>query len=603
MKKKLFVTVIICMFLFPSFNVITTTSHELENNSRINKFVNLKMGNGETEYWAVLIGVGMGSENQHPDNCVERNIKYMHKTLIASDFWKTDHIKVITEKNATALNIIKALRWLDRMDDGNDVSLVYYSGHGDYLHLENERLGFEIPIDLPPFDEKDRCDEIITTYGYDKKLFAFITDDLFNFLLNRLDSQGVAVIYDSCYSGGMSDSDHNEDNNRVTLMSSRENERGGASWWRLFGSFVSEGLQGYADSNEDGMVTAEEAFAYASPKYPPFCYCVPTIDDQYSGELILTRTELPPSLPNLESCNTVGKTSTIFNFYAQSTDPEDHKIRYGWNWRNDSVNDWHNVWGGNVEEWSDYYNSNEICNMVHLWDTPGVYTVRVKAQDEYGAEIIPDDNDTGLWTKPLYMLIHSDDEIVDQYQLASTNTTYDIYMDCTNYTGYILVNHSNSISINQSIAQSFIPTKGNLSKIKIKFTPHCPNDMYMDEKERYPVNISIRENLDGEDLIKISKKLSTELIVPDSFTPSIPSTIASLYYTFYCRWVEFNFHDLNIIPGKKYYIVVSCDSPNYLYGWCRTLSDSYQKGEAFYNNDSQNWLCNLDTDMCFITYE
>jgi len=601
MKKKLFLSMIICMLLFTSLNGIIITSQGVGKNLKINKQNN--QISGDTEHWAVLIAVGINNTEQYYDNCAERNIDYMYKTLTCSDFWKKDHIKVLTGKNTTSLHIIKSLRWLDSMDDSDDVSLVYYSGHGNYLHIGNKRLGFEIPIDLPPFDEKDRCDEIITTYGYEKKLFSFITDDLLNFLLNRLDSQGVAVLFDSCYSGGMSDSSILNKNERVTMMSCRENEPAGGSWWRLFGSYVSQGLQGYADINKDGYVTAEEAFSYASPKYPPICHCVPQIDDRYPGELVLTKVNLPPNISSLESNKIVGTTNTIFNFLANSKDPENNNIRYGWNWRNDSIHDWYSVWGGNAQEWSIYYNSSELCNMTHSWDEPGVYTVRVKAQDEYGAEVIPDDNDSGLWTKPIYVLIHSEEEKVDQYQLECINTTYDIEMDCTNYSGGIQIDHVNSLNINQSLAQSFTPTKNTLSKIKIKFTPHCSNEMYIDEKERYPVNISIREEIDGEDLTKISKKLMTELIVPDPFITFMPSPIASLDYTLYAHWVEFDLNDLNIIPGRKYYIVVSCDSPNYLYGWCRNPNNLYENGEAFYKNDSQNWLCKSDIDMCFITYE
>lgn len=600
MVKKLILAIIICFLILSTFNIITTTSQNL---GRYSLNTSKSQISENEEYWAILISVGFGNTNKYYDNSAERNIEYMYKTLLTSDFWQEDHIKVLNGKNTTLFHIIKALRWLDHMDDSNDFSLIYYSGHGNYLHHKNEKLGFDIPIDLPPFDEKDGCDEIIMTRDYQKRLFSFMTDDLLNFLLDRLDSKGTVVLFDSCYSGGMSDSNVKHKNDRVTLMSCRENEQAGGSWWRLFGSYLSEGLQGYADKNKDGFVSAEEAFYYASPMYPPICYCVPQIDDKYPGELILTKVNLPPNMPILD-CNTkVGKNDEVLNFSARSIDPENNSILYGWNWQKDRIHDWHNLWGENVEEWSTYHDSGRVCNMSHSWSEPGVYKVRVKARDERGVELIPDDNDSGLWTEPLYILIHSQGEIVDQYQLVCINSTYDIDMDCTNYSGGILVNHENSLNINQSLAQSFTPTKNTLSKIKIKFTPHCSNDMYIDQKERYPVNMSIRETLGGEDLVTISKKLSKELIVPDSLFDFIPGPMANLDYTFYNRWVEFNFTDFNITPGNKYYIVLSCKSPNYLYGWNRINNNIYENGEAYHTNDSQSWLCNLDCDMCFITYE
>jgi len=597
------------MFILTNLVVLPITASEVGKNplADISASKTSWKGDGKTDYWAVLIGVDfnkvLGRVFIIP---FEEYVNDMYNTLLVSDHWKADHIKVIIDKNATQINIIKALRWLGKMADGDDVCLVYYVGHGYYLNLKAKKLGINIPIDLPPFDEKDRCDEFITTYWSGKNPFAIITDDLMNSLLNKIHAKGVAVILDSCYSGGMSDIDnskgffrrflnhslsnwmrdfsrHISKKGRVTLMACRENETALVTFAKMFGSgFVREGLQGYADNNKDGVVSVEEAFAYGAPRYKELCNSIfgeniyPVIDDRYDGELVLTDADLPPSLPNLTSKVMIGIPNEVFKFSVSSIDPENDRIRYGWNWRDDNVSEYSKNWGYDAEEWSDYYNSGEVCTMQHSWVNPGVYTVRVKAQDEHGAEIIPNWDYSGLWTEPSYILIPSDNETVDQYQIMAPNGC------CFN---------------NCSIAQSFTPNLTSLSKIKLKLASDVPDDIYLEYKQKYPLNVSIRSNLSGEDIAKVSKKPYGELRFGKDR-----------------KWIEFDFPNITLVSGEKYYIVVSCDSPLSLYCWYGfdrsffypdvNFSDPYPGGESYYYEPLHLfWHPETYNDYCFITYE
>jgi hypothetical protein len=60
-----------------------------------------------------------------------------------------------------------------------------------------------------------------------------------------------------------------------------------------FAPYLIDGLRGYADSNRDGIVTAEEAFAYAQPRSNQEQH--PTIYDGYPGEFPLTTDTLQKS--------------------------------------------------------------------------------------------------------------------------------------------------------------------------------------------------------------------------------------------------------------------------------------------------------------------
>jgi hypothetical protein len=154
------------------------------------------------------------------------------------------------------------------------------------------------------------------------------------------------------------------------------------------------------------------------------------------------------------------------------------------------------------------------------------------------------------------------------------------------------------------LAQSFTPNATHLSKIKLKLSLSNWYSSHPEDYEKYPLNVSIRNNLSGEDLVKISKKPYTELHRGLG----------------YIQWVEFDFPDLTIIPGDKYYIVVSCDSPYQiqpLYGWgfMDTSSpefenhfDSYPRGESYTEMGPNHWVPDYPyypgyIDRCFITYE
>jgi hypothetical protein len=203
---------------------------------------------------------------------------------------------VLEGENATLLNILAGLRWLDHKDTKNDVSLVYLSTHG-----------FHLAIDVPPKDEKDGVDEGLIPYWGFAFPMQFIWDDELNFLLNRLESKGVCLVVDSCFAGGFNDPPNwnrtstsippassksaaewaqgfGEDvrgQNRVIIMGSREDQE---AYSGGFTPYFIDGLRGYADANQDNVVTAEESFYYVEPR------CVmqqPTMYDGYPGELPL----------------------------------------------------------------------------------------------------------------------------------------------------------------------------------------------------------------------------------------------------------------------------------------------------------------------------
>jgi hypothetical protein len=551
---------------------------------------------GDTEYWAVLIGVDykwsefVGYWDAHLS--FDEDVEQMKKILLASDpdRWKENHIKVLTNEKATLINIVKAIIWLDSKEDGDDISFIYYTAHGYRVK------------DLPPYDEEDGYDEFLTTY-WTLKNYMVIWDDLFNWGLNKLDSENIAVIIDACYSGGMIDENTSSwinefscelnQNGRVIVTSCGENETASTSFGGIaFSHFIMEGLQGYADNsslcelgNDDSFVSIEEAFNYYEKRYREYFNndSIPVIfDSDDTSDILLTDVTLPPNIPILYGDNiTISQPGTPFVFNASSTDPEENDtIRYGWNWSKDRFcEDVSNIFWGqggyNVDYWSSYYNSGENCTISHSWYNPGIYAIRSKAQDESGAERIESYAYSGLWSKPKYVIIKEENEVIDQYQLISNTCSNGFY----------------------GVAQSFKPNSSNgLSKVKLKFglskdfyDNYSKDPIYGD----FPINVSIRKNLYGNNLDSVSKIASLEL-----------KESKSLF-----DWIEFDFpNNCCTNVNKTYFIIVEPHaniSNNPYYFWVGSSEkDEYLKGESYWKSSPNTWdNMSGNFDHCFITYE
>lgn len=82
----------------------------------------------------------------------------------------------------------------------------------------------------------------------------------------------------------------------------------------------------------------------------------------------------PPNIPNKPSGPSFGYTGTSYSYSTSTTDPDEDKIRYYFDW------------GDGIKEWTAFVDSGKTIAKSHIWSDPGVYTIKVKAQDENGAE-------------------------------------------------------------------------------------------------------------------------------------------------------------------------------------------------------------------------
>ncbi|HDM67053.1 MAG TPA: caspase family protein [Thermoplasmatales archaeon] len=146
----------------------------------------------EVEYHAVLIGINAYPGSYLPYSVNE--IQNFKQTLLKCGNWFQSNIKVLIDGNATKQGVQESIEWLAENADEDDVSLIYFVGHGG----------------------RDLNGEFIVTYDgeiHDAELAEYISG-----------VQGVVVVViDACNSGGFID--ELKGKNRVVLTACRGNER------------------------------------------------------------------------------------------------------------------------------------------------------------------------------------------------------------------------------------------------------------------------------------------------------------------------------------------------------------------------------------------
>jgi hypothetical protein len=95
----------------------------------------------------------------------------------------------------------------------------------------------------------------------------------------------------------------------------------------------------------------------------------------------------PPNKPNPPQGPTQGRIKEPYTYKAVTTDPDNDKLYYLFDWGDDSV-----------DEWNGPHESGELCTVTHTWQKQGTYKVKVKAKDEqHGVQ--------SEWSDPLTVTI------------------------------------------------------------------------------------------------------------------------------------------------------------------------------------------------------
>lgn len=139
---------------------------------------------------ALLTGVGNYDDPRNNLACLDADMANIQRLMSGPLAVAPEDLLVITERKATAPNILESFRnHLVKRAGPQDTVVFYYSGHGYHIPDHNG-------------DESDGQDEILAPYGTDiLKESSYVTDDQIGALLKELRCARAIVILDSCHSG------------------------------------------------------------------------------------------------------------------------------------------------------------------------------------------------------------------------------------------------------------------------------------------------------------------------------------------------------------------------------------------------------------------
>jgi peptidoglycan/xylan/chitin deacetylase (PgdA/CDA1 family)/uncharacterized caspase-like protein len=221
------------------------------------------------ETWAVIIGINDYAKWPKLSYAVN-DATAMQELLVEKYGFKRENITLLLDRDATRERIMSVVG--DTLSDAGKIKrddrvLVFFAGHGTTRALPSGKsIGYIIPVDA----------DATSFQGQSISMTAFQD------INEAIPAKHVFYIMDACYSGlalvrggAPASSDPRKYLQEITRRQTREmitaggadqqvadNGPGGHS---IFTWTVLQGLQGKADMNADGYITAAELFTYAAP--------------------------------------------------------------------------------------------------------------------------------------------------------------------------------------------------------------------------------------------------------------------------------------------------------------------------------------------------
>ncbi len=147
--------------------------------------------------YALLIGVGECEETRLSLPVTVKDTQAMYAALIDGELcdYSQENIQILNNKEATKVNILQGLNWLqEKADHDLEATIfIYYSGHGG--------VGTDGSYYLIPHDYDSLEDEPLTT--------AISAEELTK-ALRKINAQRLLVVIDSCHAAGMTTSKYEE---------------------------------------------------------------------------------------------------------------------------------------------------------------------------------------------------------------------------------------------------------------------------------------------------------------------------------------------------------------------------------------------------------
>ena len=98
---------------------------------------------------------------------------------------------------------------------------------------------------------------------------------------------------------------------------------------------------------------------------------------------------------SLTSGELARKIKEEYTYTTSTTDPDDDKVYYMWDWGD-----------GTFSDWIGPYNSGIECSASHIWNDRSSYSIKVKAKDENGLH--------GPWSDPLSVSMPKNKQLINR---------------------------------------------------------------------------------------------------------------------------------------------------------------------------------------------
>ncbi|RYY89548.1 MAG: hypothetical protein EOO15_05820 [Chitinophagaceae bacterium] len=217
---------------------------------------------------ALLIGI---SQYQQVDalRYADRDAWEFAQFLQANSEWKVppSNIQLLTNEKAKAGDILTGIAWLEEASKPGDQVVFFFSGHGDVETKADSSKGYLLAHDSPR----------------NNYLTGAIPVALLQRIFSGMIAKGIRVflVTDACRSGHLAGGTQgvqqtaqafgNQWQNEVKYLSAQPNELSfeDSTWGGgrgVFSFFLMKGLNGYADLNQDSVVTQFELEQYVGPQ-------------------------------------------------------------------------------------------------------------------------------------------------------------------------------------------------------------------------------------------------------------------------------------------------------------------------------------------------
>lgn len=160
--------------------------------------------------------------------------------------------------------------------------------------------------------------------------------------------EGITILFDSSTDNKIYHNNFINDNAYDNGENQWNNDAGsGGNYWSYYTGI---------DENQDGIGDS--------------AYIIPGNNNQDNYPFMNQLS--PPTTPNKPNGPIIGAVGETYTYTTTATDTG--QIQYGWDWNGDET----------VDEWTPFYESDQICEISHAYETNGTFEILVKAMDRQG---------------------------------------------------------------------------------------------------------------------------------------------------------------------------------------------------------------------------